>query len=294
MIRHEFSGRMNADEFRHANPNGLTNEEIQRLAPSAFAGQAHESRSDRYAFLPTVNIIDAMRQNGFVPIKASQSIVRSSDNIPFAKHMIRFRQQGVLNQVGDSVVETILTNAHNGTSSYRLLLGLFRLACLNGLVVSEGLVGSVHIRHVGNISDLVIENSLALIAQASKIADVVGQWRQIELSEPQMLALAIRAKALRFGEDGSMVQAISADRLLAPRRIDDKANDLWTVLNRIQENTLKGGVCGFIPQHVNAEDQVVPARRVRSREVKGIDQNIKLNQGLWEEAEKIAAMMAKS
>jgi uncharacterized protein DUF932 len=32
----------------------------------------------------------------------------------------------------------ILLNSHDGTSSYQLMSGVFRIVCRNGLIVSEG------------------------------------------------------------------------------------------------------------------------------------------------------------
>ena len=54
----------------------LTIEQIGEIAPSALAVRAHESRSDRYAYIPTLDVIKGMMNAGFQPFKASQSISR--------------------------------------------------------------------------------------------------------------------------------------------------------------------------------------------------------------------------
>jgi hypothetical protein len=51
----------------------LTNDMIRARAPSAFAETPHDSRSERYAFIPTSQVIDAMRNEGFLPVFAAQS-----------------------------------------------------------------------------------------------------------------------------------------------------------------------------------------------------------------------------
>ena len=92
----------------------MSNEAIQQIAPSAFAGQAHDTRSERYSFVPTSVIIDGMRQHGFVPVYASQSISRVPGKQYFTKHQIRF--QAINNPVmnlGDVTAEVILTNSHD-------------------------------------------------------------------------------------------------------------------------------------------------------------------------------------
>jgi hypothetical protein len=82
----------------------LTIEQIGQIAPSALAVRAHESRSDRYAYIPTLDVIKGMMNAGFQPFKASQSISRVEGKGDFTKHMIRFRRAGSqLTNVGDSI-----------------------------------------------------------------------------------------------------------------------------------------------------------------------------------------------
>ena len=37
----------------------LTNDELQRIVPSAFSSDKHDSRSERYTYIPTINILIA-------------------------------------------------------------------------------------------------------------------------------------------------------------------------------------------------------------------------------------------
>ncbi|MGO4484326.1 DUF932 domain-containing protein [Rhizobium sp. 2TAF27] len=71
-----------------------------------------------------------------------------------------------------------------------------------------------------------------------------------------------------------------------PRRHDDRANDLWTVWNVVQENAIKGGLRGV------GRDDLGRPRRVKSRAVNGIDLDIKLNKALWLLGERMAALKA--
>jgi hypothetical protein len=87
-----------------------------------------------------------------------------------------------------------------------------------------------------------------------------------------MMASRPRARAalaLRYDEDKPA--PVSERQLLAPRRIEDRASDLWTTFNRVQENMLRGGLHGR-----NAS-----GRATTTRAVTGIDQNIRLNRALW-------------
>ena len=68
----------------------ISDEELQRVAPSIFASQPIEGVSDRYSFLPTSSILRGMRENGWVPVRAEQQSVRTEARRGFQKHLIRF------------------------------------------------------------------------------------------------------------------------------------------------------------------------------------------------------------
>jgi hypothetical protein len=59
--------------------------------------------------------------------------------------------------VGDSLVEVVLVNSHDGTSSYKLMAGIFRLVCWNGMVVSESMQDSIAVRHKNRASPRCLE-----------------------------------------------------------------------------------------------------------------------------------------
>jgi hypothetical protein len=272
------------------NQTPLSDEQIQTLAPSVFAGQAHDSRSDRYAFVSTSAIIDGMRANGFEPVFASQSRTRVAGKQFFTKHQIRFQNptQTALN-LGDVITQFILTGSHDGTSCYILNLGAMRLACLNGMMVPDSLSESVRVRHVGDAVNLVINGTNELMKRAGVVIEAVQTWKQIILTDAESLILAEESLALRFD-----VPTVDASRLLQARRSADLSNDLWTVFNRIQENTVRGGLRYQAPVVDEAGQDTGNTRRARTREVKGIDQSNKLNQALWSLAAKMAELKQNS
>jgi hypothetical protein len=110
----------------------LTNDELQRIVPSAFSSDKHDSRSERYTYIPTINILDRLRDEGFQPYYATQSRTRDQDKRDFTKHMLRLRRHDQIN--GKEVPEIILLNSHDGSSSYKMIPGMFRQVCSNGLV----------------------------------------------------------------------------------------------------------------------------------------------------------------
>ena len=56
------------NQFEH-----LSFDEMHSLAPSIFAETPHESRSDRYVYIPTIQIVEGMMKEGFLPFSAMQA-----------------------------------------------------------------------------------------------------------------------------------------------------------------------------------------------------------------------------
>lgn len=283
------------------NHTPLTIDQIRRQAPSVFAESAHESRSRRYGYIPTGMVVEGLMQVGFQPFEVSQSHSRDESKQAFTKHMIKFRHPSSLERreikVGDSVPEISLINSHDGSSTYQLFLGIYRFVCTNGMMVSDGAARSIKVQHKGNMVSRVIEGSFEIIQNAPKVMDQIATWSGLYLSKGEQHAFAEVAHQVRFGLpepnviEGEVVKPaqphpIQPVQLLEPRRYDDRGDSLWHVLNRVQENVIRGGLKGY------RQDANIPGRtrQISTREVKGIDQNIGINRHLWYLAEKMAEL----
>src|SRR5579863_8630376 len=116
----------------------LSHDTLRKLAPSIFAESGSLKTSEKYAHISTIQVIDALSKEGFIPVKAMQSRSRLEDKKAFAKHCVRFRHVDTQPTVnGGLFPELILTNSHDGLSSYKLQSGLYRLVCSNGMVAGE-------------------------------------------------------------------------------------------------------------------------------------------------------------
>lgn len=105
--------------------NILTTQQLYKKAPAIFATQPDTAVSERYGFVPTIEVVGALQNEGWYPMKALQTNARNEDKQVIAKHMIRFRQDPDRQiHVGDAITEMVLTNSHDRSSSYQLYLGL--------------------------------------------------------------------------------------------------------------------------------------------------------------------------
>ena len=264
----------------------LSNDELSQLAPSAFAVAKHESRSERYAYIPTVDVIEGLRSNGFLPMFAKQSKSRVEGKAEFTKHLIRFRYQGqgpTMRQVGETFPAVVLVNSHDGTSAYKLMAGLMRLVCLNGMVVSDREFATVTVPHKGDVIGQVIEGSCTVLGESRKAIEAADAWAGVTLNRDEQHALAEAAHVIRFGDaEGTTDTVIKPEQMLAPRRNADAGNDLWRTFNRVQENAIRGGMSAW------GRDANGRPRRTTTRDVNGIDADVKINKALWMLGERMA------
>ena len=238
-------------------------DELMAHVPSVFGTDKHESRSDRYTYIPTITLLDSLKREGFQPFFACQTRVRDQSKREHTKHMLRLRREGQM--TGKQVPEIILLNSHDGSSSYQMLPGLFRAVCQNGLICGESF-GEVRVPHKGNVVEKV------MLGIFDRVEEKLDAMQSLLLPPPAQQAMAKAALTYRFGEEH---QPVTESQILSPRRWQDESNDLWTTYQRIQENLIKGGLSG----------RTTKGQRAQTRAVKGIDGDVKLNRALWVMAE---------
>lgn len=255
----------------------LSNEQIARVAPSVMASAAHESRSDRYTYIPTVHVLDALRREGFEPFAAYQGRTRDESRREFTKHMVRLRHAGQIDQRGDSVNEIILLNSHDGTSSYQMLAGCFRFVCANGLVIGDT-SHDVRVRHSGDVVGNVIEGAYSVLEHFDQVTEARERMQSIQLDAGEQLAFSRAALRLKYDD----AAPITAEQLNRPRRMDDRAGDLWQTFNRTQEALVRGGLPG----------RSANGNRTRTRAITGISENVAMNRALWTLADEMAKLKA--
>lgn len=257
---------------------------LREVAPSVFADRPWDRVSNRYRFLPSIDSVLALSAAGFAPVAASQSRTRIAGKAGFARHLIRFRRTGDEFRRGQEVSEVVLVNSHDGSSTYRLFGGVFRVLCENGLVVSVADAGQVVARHTGDddFKSTIVDAAFTVVANADALAGKIDQWKSITLDHGQQVEFATAAYALR----GTSTK-VDADSILAPRRVEDRsdagsARSLWLTLNVVQENLVRGGLPGLTST----------GRHRATSAIRAVDANVQLNQGLWAMASDYAAIAA--
>lgn len=255
--------------FRSHEP--LTDDQIRSVAPSIFAEGAHESRSQRYTYIPTSHVLQGLRAEGFQPFMVAQTRTRQEGKRDHTKHLVRLRHASQI--VGAEANEIVMVNSHDGTSSYQMIAGMLRFVCTNGLICGES-VSDLRIPHKGDVMHDVIHGAFEVLDGFTRVVEEREGMKAVELTSLEQTHFA-RA-ALELKHDTQLAPApITETQLLQSRRFEDRGSDLWTTFNRVQENLVQGGL----------PSRTARGQRSRTRPVAGIDQGVKLNRALWVLAE---------
>ena len=259
---HQISGR-----------EALDNETLFRHVPSIFAREAHDSRSERYVYVPTIEIVEGLRREGWFPFFAVQAVPRDGERMGHAKHMLRLRRDDGIGK--PEAAEVIIVNSHDGTSAYQMFAGVLRFVCTNSMIAGERFE-EVRVPHKGGIQDQIIEGVYTVAEDFPRLIDATEGMKDTRLSSDEQRVLAEASLVARYGEAESPVRP---DQIIVPRRREDVGQSLWQTFNVIQENLIRGGING---RRQTSDGRI---RRSQTGAINGIDQNVGLNRALWTLAE---------
>jgi len=251
---------------------------IAQRCPAVLAQHKHESRSERYTYVSTMQVMEALGSEGFRPYSILQGGSKDEEKRGFTKHLIRFRHASAPIVKQDSQYEVVMLGSHDGTTSTQLFGGFFRALCKNGTIWFNGEATKVSIPHKGDIVPQVIDAAYTVVKQGPVALEQLDTFRAINLTRDERMAFANAAAQLRFEEESP----IDNSRLLLPRREADTQPDLHTVFNVVQENLIRGGVSY---DAVNKSGRTIHRS---TRPVRSVDGDVRLNRALWTLTEQMA------
>lgn len=270
---HHLATRFGRNSHQISGREALDNDALHRHVPSVFAREAHDSRSERYVYVPTIEIVEGLRREGWFPFFAVQAVPRDGSRHGHAKHMLRLRRGDGIGK--PEAAEVIIVNSHDGTSAYQMFAGVLRFVCTNSMIAGERFE-EVRVPHKGGIQDQIIEGVYTVAEDFPHLIDATETMKETRLSWDEQQVLAEASLVARYGEEESPVRP---DQIIAPRRREDAGHSLWQTFNVIQENLIRGGLDG---RRQTSDGRI---RRSTTRPINGIDQNVGLNRALWTLAE---------
>ena len=167
----------------------LSKEKLFKLAPSIFTQASSHKTSTKYSPIATEQIIEKLMSEGFFPTWATQTKSLKQESKAFAKHMLRFQRHDARQNNQGLYPELVLINSHDGLSSYRLMAGLFRVVCSNGMIAGQS-YDEIRIKHQGDVIGHVIEGTYKVIETANTMLDVSDEMASIHLNEDEKMLYA--------------------------------------------------------------------------------------------------------
>ena len=240
-----------------------------------YAEYPHARVSNKYQQAKTIEVVNALTNNGWQITKTTTARVRDPERQGFQKHFVHLRPEGdkAKLKVGDTELRVIISNSHDGTSAFRMDAGLYRLVCSNGMVVSAGGFEHIALRHnMQEIEQEAIDGALRIAAMAPRINDVIGKMQDTTLTNDVQMMFASEALKLVWSDTSKLNPA----EFLQIRRTADKGDNLWLVFNRLQENLVRGGLS-------------VAGSNRHTRGINSPIKDYKVNRDLFELAVKYAA-----
>ena len=243
----------------------LNKTEIREKASSIFTKHGAPGTSEKYTHIPTERVIDDMALLGWGVVDVKQINARKGEG--FQKHLVIFRNNDIVieGEHGDTVYpQILLTNSHDGKAAFNFRVGIFRMVCSNGLVISDADFNNVSIRHINYTFETLQTKIQEVINKLPGLVQKINLFKSTQLNENQMREFATKAAQLRTKQTVNIMDILNAER---PQ---DQGNDLWVVFNRVQEKLLGGSY---------------RAGKRKARSVKNFQKDIELNEKLFQLAE---------
>lgn len=199
--------------------------------------------SDKYKPISDEQVLSYLNDKGFTV--SSVNFARLNKNNyhlqGLQRRVYRLRHKDFTANAQGLIPEIILVNSFDGKCSWRIMLGVYRLVCSNGLIAGTT-YGERRVKHIGdNVLDKVNEAINVTLNESDKYLNELKRMGEVLLSNTMQLVFFNETLKIIFKQNYDKFE-VNLERQFAPRRIEDKANDLFTIFNRAQEMAVNGGV----------------------------------------------------
>jgi hypothetical protein len=256
----------------------LTKEQIKEVAPVVFATEpTSKSVSEKYLHVNTETVIDDLAKLGWLPVTAMQRRTKPrKDGSPTirSKHMVSFQNPDLIikgKDGDDAFPRIIVTNSHDGLSSFQFRVGIYRLVCSNGLVVADEEFSAFSIKHKGYTFEELQTVVASAVADLPNKIEVLNKMQVRMLTAEEQRQLAIDAMALRSTNPDAKYDEASIQEVLTATRKEDEGDSLWLVFNRVQESIINGGYSAAL--------RGAKVRKVKK--IKSFERDLQVNQDLF-------------
>jgi hypothetical protein len=246
----------------------MDSELMARTVPALFATTAHPKMSERYSFTNTYDIVVMLHNRGY-RITSIQGGERK-----YNKVLVRMRPDGMGNK--EYAPELVLLDSHDGSSRLKMFLGFIRFVCMNGCIAGDMLYARTYMHLAPDLMQQVQLDIEDVGESITKLNDNILSMSKYRTTGAEQIVLADAATTERFGDRNPTFIQDMRDKMLHRRRSDDKRDDMYTVMNVIQENAMRGGMLYRTSQTIR-----------RMRDIRNVDRTVNINHTLWNTANEL-------
>ena len=262
------------------NHQALNDDEIRLLCPVAFKDTMTKAEinklglSEHYSFVPTMNVINDLRELGYEVTDAKQVKARKKSTNGYQKHLVTLEHPKYKVEGSKEYPQILLSNSHDGGNAFTLSAGIFRLVCSNGLVIKTEDYGSARLVHKGYSFEAVQELVKQFEETVDEVLTRITAMKKVQLTKEQQIEFAKQAALLRFKSksynEDNIEKVVNIDDLLNVDRKEDAGDGLYEVFNRVQESLINGKYT-----YLGTKD-----KPRKARPIKNFKQNIEVNSKL--------------
>jgi hypothetical protein len=249
--------------------------------------------SQTYGFISSQEILETFKSKGWYEDSRSIANVRKVEKQGFQKHLVCLKNPSLplvqgLSKNNESEIRLYLLNSHDGTTRLSAFMGVMRVACLNQLLAG-GIFRYFHAVHSQNIVKKLSEGIEYVTEGIPQFVNELQKLQNIQLDTHQRFQIANEVIKTRFENTNNLVSfdASTVEQVVRP---EDSEHDAYTVLNRLQEKLIRGGIPFTYAKNVyDSDGKVIDQIMVstKTRKVTSISQQIKLNKVAFEAVSKV-------
>lgn len=265
--RHPCSSNINA---WYSYPKGLSNDQLIELAPAIFGDKAHDSRSVKYRYIPTYNLLAELKLHGYTIHGVAQAKVRDGGDNSYAKHAVLIRHTEKENsQFG--APELFIINAHDGTSSWRIISS-WRIKGGASFLSADA---EERIQHRGNdVIEKVISSAEKTLRNAHQMGIDLQLMSNRILTNAELDLFIRRALIVRYHNPASSKEIDFNDypvKVKAIKELFNKPPSMLECISSVSDALINGKIIGTDP---NGEER-------KQRAITNIGKRVAAKQALY-------------
>lgn len=256
-------------------------------ALNQFNQSAGYNVSNKYKPISTQRVVSILETQGFVVDSIRAGRVMRPERQGFQRHFVKLTHPNLTFKIQGISPYLLLTNSYDATSSVKFMLGTYRQVCSNGLHTGVYLAGD-KIRHVGDAYGRVLTALNSIDSKVLELGSQIESWSSLVLNDYQTIQFIKTVLPEVVPQSAELTQFSDADLfdLVRIRRNTDTSNDLFTVMNRLQESVMRYGIRYLAPTR-SANGMLASALSTprlsyrRTRAIRSPNRDVEFNGMLW-------------